>query len=140
MVHGTIRTKFLAMRRSKLSTTIATACFLLVVLIIWGPGILADIKLRLEAYRGTPVALYLDSGHIFYGKLHAISSHTIELTDVRSFQKFEVGDSTTNTLQAQVSNPITHPDNLLIIERSHLLFFEKIGPLSPILSNGGSVQ
>lgn len=128
------------MRRSTRNLIVSTALFLVPVLLVWGPGCLSAIMLRLDAYRGQPYAVYLDSGHIFYGTLKSINMREIALVDVRSFQRFEVGESTTNTLQEQVSNPITRPENLLVIERTHVLFVEKIGPLAPVLFSGESTR
>lgn len=124
------------MRRSTRNLAVSTAIFLIPVLLVWGPGWFSAVMLRLDAYRGQPYAVYLDSGHIFYGTLKSINAREIALVDVRSFQRFEVGESTTNTLQEQVTNPITRPENLLVVERTHVLFIEKIGPLAPVLSSG----
>lgn len=104
------------------------------VLFVWGAGLWADIRLRIDAYSGAPYAVYLDSGHIFYGSLSSISGSQVVMKSVRSFQQFEVGESTTNTLETQVSNPITRPEDRLVLNRQHVLFMERIGASAPVLT------
>lgn len=128
------------MRNSTVAIIVSTVALAVGILFVWGPELYFGLQMKLEAYRKDPFAVYLDSGHIFYGNLVSISSKDIVLSNVRSFQKFEVGQSTTNTLQSQSSNPITKPNNYLVIDRSHVLFYEQIGSNAPILSQGVSTQ
>lgn len=110
----------------------------LLCLILWTPSLWFEVKLRLAVYGTNTYAVYLDSGHIFYGKLTGVTGATIVFRDVRSFQKYEVGGSTTNTLQSQLANPLTRPENFLVINRAHVLFFEKVGSDAPIVTQGVS--
>ena len=111
---------------------------LLFVLVFWGPGAWFSLSLKVSAYGDTVYAVYLDTGHIFYGKLRTVTRSTLVLTDVQSFQKMTVGESANNTLEAQVANPLTRPENFLVLNRSHVLFFEKVGQDSPILRAAGT--
>lgn len=112
----------------------------LFLLLVWGPAWWFAVGVRLAAYSGATYALYLDTGHIFYGKISSVSGSTVVMRDVRSFQKFEVGGSTSNTLQAQKANALTKPENFLAINRERILFFEKVGTDAPILAQGVNTQ
>ncbi len=113
---------------------------ILASLLLWGPSLWAGAAVRLSAYTGTTYAVYMDSGHIFYGTLRSIDGNSLTLSSVRSFQKFEVGNDTTNTLTLQRANPLTKPEDFLVINRAHILFYEKVGGSAPILSQGASPQ
>lgn len=112
----------------------------LLSLVLWAPSLWFEAKLRLAVYSTSTYAVYLDSGHIFYGKLTGVTGTTLVLRDVRSFQKYEVGESTTNTLQSQLANPLTKPENFLAVNRAHVLFFERVGPDAPIITQGVSLR
>lgn len=91
------------------------------------------VGLHMAEFSDQRYAVYLDSGHVFYGKIKAVGIFTLTLSDVYSFQTLEVGETSTSNLQAQRLNPLTAPDNWLVIERDHVLFFERIGKDARIL-------
>lgn len=102
-------------------------------LFIYGPGLFFSLNLRIAQYTGAPYALYLDNGAVVYGHLKSFDRNNIVVKNAISFQAITVGEQTTNNLTSQADNSLTKPGNFLAINRSHILYIEKIGKEAKIL-------
>lgn len=105
----------------------------LAALFLWGPGLIGEMRLYAAQYSKDLYAFYLDSGNVFFGEVRGYAFGHITLVNAYSFQEVSVGDTSTNNFIAQQDNPLTRPENWLILERSRILFFEKIGPEASVL-------
>lgn len=120
-------------RRPGVRTLIAGFVFPLVFLALFAPSLFADARLFLAQYGNDRYAFYLASGHTFYGTVRGVGFGKVVLADAYSFQSVSVGETSTNNLTAQKDNPLTRPDNWLVINREHILFYERVGDEASLL-------
>lgn len=104
------------------------------VFVLWGPALWPFISLHSAPYTHDVYGVYLESGHVFYGEIRSVGWHSLVLENVHSFQNVTVGETSTSNFQAQKDNPLTRPENWLVIERDTILFYEKLTPAAKIMS------
>lgn len=120
--------------RSGLLPKLAFGFGMLILLgVLFGPSFFAHLRLYSAQYSDDYYALYLDSGNVFYGQIRGVGLGQITLTNAYSFQSIEVGETSTSNLSAVRNNPLTRPDNWMVINRDHVLFYERIGDDASIL-------
>lgn len=106
---------------------------LLLFLALIGPVLFAHARLFLAQYSDDYYAVYLETGNIFYGQVRGVGLGRLILSNTYSFQEIEVGETTTSNLSAVRENPLTSPDNWMVIPSRHILFYERIGDDASIL-------
>lgn len=131
-VSGTIPTRHQRVQRNW-TPVIAFLVLFLVALFMWGPGLIGEARLYTAQYSDDLYAFYLDSGNVFFGEVRGYTFGHITLVNAYTFQEVSVGDTSTNNFIAQRNNPLTRPDNWMVLERSRVLFFEKIGRDASVL-------
>jgi hypothetical protein len=120
-------------RRLGLGSFLATGVFVLILLVLFGPALFGNMRLHVAQYTGDYYAFYLSDGSVFYGQVRASGLGRITLANAYSFQKIDVGETSTSNLVALRDNPLTRPDNWMVIMRDHVLFYERIGDDASIL-------
>ncbi len=105
----------------------------LVALAFFGPALFASAGLHTAQYSKDYYAFYLEDGSVFYGQVRGVGLGNVVLTNAYSFQAIEVGETSTSNLVALRDNPLTRPENWVVITRSHVLFYERIGDDASIL-------
>jgi hypothetical protein len=105
----------------------------LLAAVLWGRALFGAVDLYAAQYTDARYAVYLDSGHIFYGKITGVSPFSIRLSDVYSFQTVSVGETSTSNLSAQTDNPLTLPRDWMSINRKNVLFYERVGEDASIM-------
>lgn len=135
MAHLDIPGLAAARPRRMLSWKSAVGALLVFVafLAFWGPSALAFLRLHTAAYFGDRYAFYTDTGDVFYGVVLGAGPSSVILTDTYSFQTVSVGETTTSNLRAQTANPLTSPDNWLVLAWDRIVFYERIGDDASVL-------
>lgn len=114
---------------------------ILFILAVWGPACMTLGRLYAAQYGDSVYAFYLDSGHTFYGHVRGVGLGSVVLSDVYSFQTVTVGTTPTSNLTSQQLNPLTAPENRLVLNRAHVLFYEKLSDKAKVLTiMRGNVQ
>lgn len=112
---------------------IALFVALLLFLVLFGSSLFSHTRLFLAQYSNDYYAFYLQSGNVFYGHVRGVGFGQVILTDAYSFQELEVGETTTSNLSAVRDNPLTSPDNWMVIPSRTILFYERIGEDASVL-------
>jgi hypothetical protein len=121
-------------RRPSLAFLASIFVLILLLLGMFAPSLFADARLFTAQYTNDRYAFTLDSGHVFYGVVRGAGLGKIVLSDAYSFQSISVGETSTSNLGALRDNPLTRPENWIVLSREHILFYEKIGDDASILS------
>jgi hypothetical protein len=103
------------------------------VLFLYAPSMIAWGALRVAQYTNDVYAVYLDNGAVFYGSIAAINGTTVRLRNAYTFRAVQVGDTTSNTFEAQELNSLTRPEGGILVSRDRVLFMEKVGARARIL-------
>lgn len=120
-------------RRFSISTFALIFAGFILVLAFFGPSLFAGLRLYTAQYTKDYYAFYLEDGAVFYGQVRGVGLGNVVLTNAYSFQAIEVGETSTSNLVALRDNPLTRPDNWVVITRDHVLFYERIGDDASIL-------
>lgn len=120
-------------RTHKVSLYVAPAVIFFAVLLLWGPALFGILRLHFAQYSDDRYAFYTDSGNVFYGTVRGVSFTQVTLSDAFSFQTVSVGETTTSNLQSAQGNPLTRPDNWLVMNWDHIIFYERIGDEASVL-------
>lgn len=121
-------------RRVKLSTFALVFAVVLMALVFWGPTLLAVLRLHSAQYTNDYYAFYVEGGSVFYGQVRGVGLGNVTLSNAYSFQAIEVGETSTSNLVALRDNPLTRPDNWVVIKDRHILFYERIGDNASVLN------
>lgn len=113
------------MRRLVSAVLWGVACVALLSIV--GPALAGRAGLYIDQYTDRYYAFYLDTGEVVYGKIRAVGWGSVTVRDAYSFRTIEVGETSTNNLQAQRQNLLTAPDNWLTLRMSHVLLYERMG-------------
>lgn len=122
-----------AKRKGRLPLYALLFAIFLLVSVFFGPALMSQTQLYVAQYTNDFYAFYLEDGSVFYGQVKGVGLGTIVLKNTYSFQAIEVGETSTSNLVALRDNPLTRPDNWVVIKEGHVLFYERIGDDASIL-------
>jgi hypothetical protein len=106
---------------------------ILAILFFYAPSMMAWGTLRIAQYTNDVYAVYLDNGAVFYGSIGSVDNTTIRLRNAYTFRAVQVGDTTSNTFEAQEMNSLTRPEGGILVSRDRVLFMERVGARARIL-------
>lgn len=120
-------------RRPFLGPLLVSSGVVILLIAMFGASLFAHLRLFLAQYSDDFYAVYLENGNAVYGHVRGAGLGQLILSDAYSFQQIEVGETTTSNLSALRDNPLTRPDNWMVIPSRHILFYERIGDDASVL-------
>ncbi len=112
---------------------IIVVAVLVLAYLCFGAVLTRTVGLYMAQWSSDRYAFYLESGEALYGRVAGVSLGSIVLKDAYSFQQVSVGETSTSNLIAATDNPLTRPDNWMVLSRRHVVFYERIGSEASIL-------